>query len=382
MAVHFDAKSKSWLFVIDLPAGTDGKRRQMKRRGFRTEPEADQAERTAKQQFGKADLAANGTVAAELSAWLEERELDIAVTSLGNYRNAINRYVIPHLGARQIYALDKRAVNDLYRHLLLRGGRDDKPLAAETVRHVHRVLAKAFKDLGIVIDGIRQPRQADKETMGRKGIWNADECAAFLTHAAKDRLYAAWVLAIVCGMRRGELAGLKWPKVNLEDGIVYVHWQRAVASGVVVGGVIEKEPKGKSKRSLAIGTAITSVLGDHRAFQDNEIALLGVTYQRGGYVFCREDGAPYHPKYFTDRFRDLCHKAGVPVIALHDARHTSATVGADHGVPQHAMQKRLGHAHSRTTNDFYIHVLPESERRAAEIMEDVILRPRTTFRAA
>jgi integrase len=377
MAVHFDTKSKSWLFVIDLPAGTDGKRRQMKRRGFRSEPEALKAERTAKQQFGKADLAVDGTVAAELSAWLEERELDIAVTSLGNYRNAINKYVIAHLGARQIYALDKRAINDLYRQLLLRGGRGGTPLAAETVRHVHRVLMKAFKDLGITIEGIRQPRPADKETMGRKGIWTADQCAAFLAYAAKDRLYAAWVLAIVCGMRRGELAGLKWPKVNLDDGVVYVHWQRAVASGVVAGGVIEKEPKGKSKRSLAIGSAITAVLGDHRVLQDNEIATLGVIYQRGGYVFCREDGAAYHPKYFTDRFRDLCNAAGVPVIALHDARHTSATVGADHGVPQHAMQKRLGHAHSRTTNDFYIHVLPESERRAAEIMEDVILRPRT-----
>lgn len=334
------------------------------------------AEKIAKQQFGKVDLAADGTVAAEVSGWLEERELDVAVTTLGTYRNAINRYVIPHLGGRQLYTLDKRAINDLYRHLLAKGGRGETPLAAETVRHVHRVLMKVFKDIGIHIDGVRQPRKADRETQGRKGVWTAAQCSAFLAYAAEDRLYAAWVLAIVCGMRRGELAGLKWSRVDLDVGVVHVHWQRAVASGVVAGGVIEKEPKGRSKRSLAIGSAITSVLSDHRAAQRKEIAEFGVIYQRGDYVFCKEDGTAYHPKYFTDRFRDLCNKAGVPIIVLHDARHSSATVGADHGVPQHAMQKRLGHAHARTTMDFYTHVLPESERRAAEIMEDVILKPK------
>jgi integrase len=65
---------------------------------------------------------------------------------------------------------------------------------------------------------------------------------------------------------------------------------------------------------------------------------------------------------------------GVPVIVLHDARHSSATVGADHGVPQHAMQRRLGHAQSRTTQEVYTHVLPDAERRAAQVMEEAVLR--------
>jgi integrase len=204
-------------------------------------------------------------------------------------------------------------------------------------------------------------------------VWSAAQCRAFLVAAADDRLYVAWVLAIVCGMRRGELAGLKWSKVDLVGGAVHVHWQRAVASGTVEGGVIEKEPKGKSRRSLAIGSAVVALLSEHTARQAAEEARAGVVYRRGQYVFCKEDGNPYHPKFFTDRFRELCVLAKVPVIVLHDARHSSATVGADHGVPQHAMQRRLGHAQSRTTQDVYTHVLPEAERRAAEIMESTIL---------
>jgi integrase len=78
------------------------------------------------------------------------------------------------------------------------------------------------------------------------------------------------------------------------------------------------------------------------------------------------------PKYFTDRWAGACGAAKVPVIALHDARHTSATTGADAGVPEHVMQKRLGHADARTTREVYTHVLPESERKAAEIMEAIL----------
>jgi integrase len=70
---------------------------------------------------------------------------------------------------------------------------------------------KALKDLGVAIDGVRQPRPTDREKKGRKGVWTATQCATFLVGASEDRLYAAWALAVVCGMRRGELAGLTWP---------------------------------------------------------------------------------------------------------------------------------------------------------------------------
>jgi integrase len=134
---------------------------------------------------------------------------------------------VPHLGARQLYDLDKRALIDLYRHLLVHGSRVGGPLSTSTVRHVHRTLMKALKDLGIVIDGVRQPRPAERETQGRKGIWTAAQCSQFLAGVADDRLYLAWVLGVVCGLRRGELAGLKWPKVHLASGVLHVHSEAA-----------------------------------------------------------------------------------------------------------------------------------------------------------
>jgi integrase len=365
-----------WFYIIDLPPGADGRRRQQKRSGFRDQRAAASAEAEAKARFVGADLNADGTVAAELAGWLAERELDVEPTTLSNYRDIVRCYIVPHIGARQLYTLDKRIIHDMYKTLLRSGGRDNAPLSPTTVRIVHRVLMKAVRDIGIIIEGVRQPRVLERQIMGRKGVWTPAQATAFLRHHAGHRLRAAWVLAIVVGVRRGELAGLRWSGVDLDRGVLLVYWQRTTTSG----GVVEKAPKGKSRRAVAIGPALVAELRAHRARQDAEKALAGVVYRDGDYVFCREDGLPYYPKYFTDQWAKACGDAGVPVIALHDARHTSATTGADAGVPEHVMQRRLGHADARTTREVYTHVLPEAERKAAALMETVLgaARPQTS----
>ena len=175
---------------------------------------------------------------------------------------------------------------------------------------------KALKDLGIVVEGVRQPRPSDRETAGRKGIWTAAQCGQFLAGVADDRRYLAWVLVVVCGLRRGELAGLKWPKVDLPSGLLHVRWQRAV----IEGGVLEKEPNGRSRHRLAVGPALIAEFGVHQLRQQSEIDAFGLAYRRGGYVFCKEDGMPYHPKYFTDRFRAMCAHA---VVLMIDGRELS-----------------------------------------------------------
>lgn len=73
---------------------------------------------------------------------------------------------------------------------------------------------------------------------------------------------------------------------------------------------------------------LVAALRAHQARQDAEKAIAGGVYDDRGYVFCREDGKPYYPRYFTEQWEKCCAQAGVPVIALHDARHTSATTGA------------------------------------------------------
>jgi integrase len=234
-----------WLFVTDLPPGVDGRRRQMKRRGFRDETAARAAESVARGVYGGIALTADGTVRAELADWLAERELDLEETTLSNYRDIVRCYIEPHLGDRQLYTVDRHVIHSFYKKLLACGRRDGGPLSPTSVRTVHRVLMKALRDIGMSVEGVRQPRPAQREAMGRKGVWTPAQSSSFLRHHHASRLRAAWALAIVLGMRRGELAGLKWSRVDLDRGVVFVHWQRTTSSGAV----IEKAPKGQEQAS-------------------------------------------------------------------------------------------------------------------------------------
>jgi hypothetical protein len=125
---HRSSRRAGWSTSADVP------------KRFATEVAAAREEEDRQATVRQDRPAADGTVVAELPQWLGERELDLAVTTLANYRHAIKTYVIPFLGGRQLYTLDKRAIHDLYRHLVARGGRNGKPLSAETVRHVHRTV--------------------------------------------------------------------------------------------------------------------------------------------------------------------------------------------------------------------------------------------------
>lgn len=172
--------SHNWHFVIDLPRGEGGKRRQVKRPDFKTAKVAADAEQDAWAQYGRLKLRADGVVAAELTRWLEERELDFSVTGVSSYRDYTRAYVVPHIiGDVQLHALGKDMIHDLYKKLLRSGARGGKPLSPTTVRTLHRILIKAFADLGLEITGVRQPRKPRNHEHGRKGVWTADEAVAF-----------------------------------------------------------------------------------------------------------------------------------------------------------------------------------------------------------
>lgn len=167
-------------------------------------------------------------------------------------------------------------------------------------------------------------------------MWAADQATAFLKAVRDDRLYAAWALAVVCGLRRGELAGLRWSDLDLDRGLLHVRWQRTVATGQGDHGIVEKEPKGGRERRIGIGEAMVTILREHGARQERERVLYELIYRDGDWVFCWEDGRPYRPQYFTARFgtcaaRQACPRScsttrgthqrqSVPTAACHSMR--------------------------------------------------------------
>jgi integrase len=93
-----------------------------------------------------------------------------------------------------------------------------------------------------------------------------------------------------------------------------------------------------------------------------------------GWVFTDATGQPIHPHAISQAFERIARRAGVPVIRLHDIRHTHATLLVQSGVPVKVVSERLGHATAGFTIETYQHVMPGMQADATAVSE-TLLRP-------
>ena len=201
-------------------------------------------------------------------------------------------------------------------------------------------------------------------------VWTPEQLRTFLTNARQDRLYALWLLVATTGMRRAELAGLRWVDVDLDAARLSPRRPRVVVNYVVH----ESEPKTRmGKRSLALDPATLTALQEHKAQQEQERAEMGPAWRDSELVFTRSDGSPIHPDLITGWFRRLARAAGLPAIRLHDVRHSRATAALAAGIPGKVVRERLGRANIAITLDVYSHVIPGMDAAAANAVASLIL---------
>ena len=157
------------------------------------------------------------------------------------------------------------------------------------------------------------------------------------------------------GLRRGEACGLRWQDVDIESGRLSV--RRAL---IVVGTeIVVSEPKtAKSRRTVSFDPATIAALKEQAARQSDDAQRLGDDWVDTGLVFTQETGEALSPDRVSDAFRDAVLASGLPLIRLHDTRHTHASLGLAAGIPAKVMSERLGHSTVSITLDTYSHVLP------------------------
>jgi integrase len=345
------------------------------RSGFATKKDAEQALAEFLVQVGRGSLPALGrqSLGDYLEAWLGGVQLSLAATAFTNYRIVLRCYVLPRLGTMPLAKISSAVLTSLYGELLATGSRSAGPLSSSTVRTVHRVLSKAFGDA--VREQLLPANPATwaklpRRTRPEMRTWDADQAAAFLASAATDRLYAAWLLALACGLRRGEPAGLRWVDVDLERATIAIVNQRTVDSE---WNVVTKEPKGTSRRTIDLGPGAVAALRRHRSRAAAEKLQVGALYGDTGLVFVDESGHAYHPDRFTRMFRSVSAEAGVPPIRLHDARHSCATLALAAGIHPKVVQQLLGHASWSTTMDLYTHRVDRLQKEASGLIEALMM---------
>ncbi|MGH8908145.1 MAG: tyrosine-type recombinase/integrase [Egibacteraceae bacterium] len=369
---HCGSDAVSWTFVVDVaPPGAP--RRRQKKGGFPTKRAALSGLNDVVSSLAEGGhvAASKVTVSEYLDEWLCSVRSGLRPGSFDASSSHVNAYIKPRIGAVRLQALSRRAVKAFYGELAMSGRmRGNGGLSDKTIHNVHRTLSKALD--AAVEDGLltrnpargthKLPESPEQET------WTAEDLATFLTSVTDDRWYAMWRLAAFTGLRRGELAGLRWRDVDLDAGRLFVVQQRAKGGGTVNTGRL----KGKRGRSVTLDPKTVETLRQHRTAQLEAKEFLGQAYQDEGLVFCHENGKPLHPDSVTKRFARLVRDADMPVITFHGLRHTHATVLLRALVHPKVVQERLGHSSIQVTLDVYSHAVPALQGDAAIRFAEIV----------
>jgi integrase len=200
--------------------------------------------------------------------------------------------------------------------------------------------------------------------------WSLEETLTFLEAARRDPLYAVFVLAIAMGLRRGELVGLRWSDVDLDNRVLHVRQQTQRRRGTLS----DDDPKSRRSRVVPMPALCIAPLRWHRLKQREAFARTSIAWSETGYVFATRNGRPVEPRNVYRSFTRVAADAGLRVVRLHDARHGCATLLTAAGVAPRVIMEILGHSQISITMDVYTHVVHDTQREAISHMDRLLKR--------
>jgi len=369
MRGHVRKRGKSWAVVYDEQA-ENGRRHQRWKGGFATKKAAETFLTDALGKLGRGEYVepATVTVGDYLAGWLPTIEATIRPSTLASYRMITEKQLTPRIGKAPLQRLTAAQLDSMYAELLRSGRRDGKGgLSPRTVRYVHAVLHRALEKAvrqRLIVRNPADDAEPPAKAKTQISTWAPEQLGCFLEHVHEDRLYAAYVLAVTTGLRRGEVLGLPWDALDLECGklrvrrtLVLINYQPTVST-----------PKtDRGRRVVELDSHTLAALKEHRKRQLAERLAAGELWQSPlALVFTDELGGPMHPQAFSDAFQRHAKAAGLPRIRLHELRHSHATALLRAGEHPAIVSRRLGHYSAAFTIDTYTDSVPEIESAAAE----------------
>jgi len=359
-----------------------GKPKRVQVRGFLTKSEAAKELRKVGTRIANNTYTAPTKLTVEqyLGQWLNG--LRLRPGTVQSYRRNIRLHVIPYIGGTGLDRLTGTMLSGLYRTLeadgFKRAQRDGRQgLSPRTVRYVHTLISAAMKSavedgLIVVNPAVRaKPPTASEARPPEMTAWTPEQAAAFLRWVQANRDgWQEWHLLLYTGMRRGELVGLRWSDVDFDRATLSVG--RSV--GVVMADGHRTTNIGQTKtgkpRVVDLDAGTVAVLREWRKAR----GTVGLSLVRqSAHVFGTLDGGHLDPDTLSSRFlrhlasaRKALGEDTVPVVRVHDLRHTHATALLRAGTPVKVVSERLGHSDAMTTLRVYAHVMPGMQAQAAE----------------
>jgi integrase len=275
------------------------------------------------------------------------------------YRYSLEAHAVPILGRLPLAKIRSAHVQQVVA-AVSRGGR-----SSTTARNAYRVLSEALKDAvrwglltGNPAAAVRPPRPADF----RAPVLTVADLEALMNAADEEGIGALVRVAVMTGLRQGEILRLRWEDIDLGAGTLMVRASKSRAG----------------LRSLALSPQTVTLLRAHRACQLEARLRVGEAYADPGLVFATSLGTP--EGNLRRAWGRVVRRTGVRV-RFHDLRHGHATLLLRQGVHPKVVQERLGHSRVEVTLNIYSHVLPNMQAEAARALDGLFSSARGHNRA-
>jgi integrase len=363
-----------WAIILDIPDPKTGKRRRKWHsfKGTKRQAQIESARIISVVQAGSYLEPSKTTLATFLGRWLDHVKSQVSPKSHERYSGIVNQNIIPALGAVPLAKLKPAQISAAYSAALDNGRRDGSGgLAPRTVGHMHRVLKQA---LGQAVRWellTRNPADAvdpPKVDWKPMQVYDVPQTAELIEAVRDTPLLVPTLLAVLCGLRRGEICALRWRNVDLVTGQISV----VESLEQTKAGLRFKSPKSGKGRTVALSATIVGELRAHRVKRAEELLRLGVRLSDDHLVISHADGSVISPIYVSQHWARTIRTTSLAHLRFHDLRHAHATHLLANGVHPKVASERLGHSKVGITLDLYSHVIPGMQEDAAEMVDTAL----------
>lgn len=383
-SVFFDPDRNRWVGKVTLPGDGTGRQRRAKVVGKTKSEVRDKLKRLqAKVDAGLPAGHGNLTVDAFLDYWLEvglpARTRVKSPNTVHNYRWALG-LARPVLGGKTLRALRPEDIEQLLARLADgTAPHVTKPLARNTVGRVRTALVTALRwavrrelvtrnvaEIAEMPPGARAPKQGRSLTI--------EQARELLDAAASHRLGALITVGLMLGLRPGELCGLRWIDVDLDEGVLTVNQARKreyqSEEGRRTEVLLFGDPKTpRSRRSLDMPAPVVAALRAHSRRQAAERLKAGSLWGDHGLIFATSIGTPISPSNLRRDVSAITTEAGLGHWSPNELRHSAGSLLSAAGVPLEQIADVLGHTDTRMLERVYRHPVKKTVSAAAEPME-------------
>lgn len=346
MAVYKDESRGTWYFITRIEQ-SDGSKKQVKRRGFKTEKAALLAEAKLEEEGIAEEIVTFEFVANKYLDWYKKRR---KVSSYNKIESVVRVHLIPYFKRKQIKNIRARDVVDFQDTLI-----GEKSPAH--IKKIHSILSAVFnyakrqeyvRDNPAAIAG-----NVDLEERKHMNFWTLEEFKSFIKCVDDDLYYALFMTLYYSGMRKGELLALTWADLDFENNTINIDKNN-------YSGEITTTKTASSTRKIIMPKFVMN-------------ALHAIQLERNpkmNYIVFGNFTNAISPTGLRSRYEKYVKIAGVKQIRIHDFRHSHASYLINKGAIPSVVAKRLGHSNVATTLNTYSHLYPSTEEEAVLQMEN------------